>query len=125
VAVDVLAIDGHVRAMAQHPFDHRRHLGRRTAAKLRVDAGRMFLDMPVDHDAAPAIASVPFGHQVLIIRPELFRVGGTGGGDITPDRRLANLKGAVDDGGDRRTQRILLHEAPFHVAQFSKFTLGC
>ena len=74
--------------------------------------------MPVNHDAAPAIAGVPFGHQILIVRTELFGVGGTGGRDVTPDRRLADLEGAVDDGGDRRAQRILLHEAPLHIAQF-------
>jgi hypothetical protein len=66
--------------MAQHPFDHRRHFGGRAAAQLRVDAGRVFLDVPIDPDAAPALAGVPFGHRVLIIRTELFRVGGTGGG---------------------------------------------
>jgi hypothetical protein len=72
--------------------------------------------VPVDHDAAPAIARVPFGHQILIVSAELLGIGRTGGGGVAPDRRITNLEGAIDDFADGSAQCLLLHEAAFDVA---------
>ena len=72
--------------------------------------------MPVDHDAAPAIARVPLGHQVLVVGTELLGVGRAGGGGVTLNSRVANAEDAVDNFGDGCAQCILLHETAFDVA---------
>lgn len=79
VAVDLRAFDGHLRAMPEYALHHGGDFGGRTTPELGVDTGRIGSHMPVDHDAAPAVAGVPSGHQVLIIGPELFGIGGPGG----------------------------------------------
>jgi hypothetical protein len=55
-----------VTAVMEDTLDHRGDLRRGTALQLRVDADRLSLDVPVDHDAAASVANVPFGHEVLI-----------------------------------------------------------
>src|SRR3954467_6882442 len=101
--VHILALDGHLRTMPQHPFDHRRHLGRRAALELRIDTGGVLLNMPVDHDASPMVTDTPFGHQVLVPCPNLFRVGGTGGGSLAPNLREASMKDGIHDVCNGRT----------------------
>ncbi len=66
VGVHVLAIDLHLGAMMDDPLDHGCYLGRRRGFELRMNAQRVPLDMPIDHDAAPAVAHVPLRRQVLI-----------------------------------------------------------
>ena len=74
VTIDELALDLGVGAVAQHALDHCRHLRRRTAFQLGMDAGCLALDMPVNHDTAAAVAHVPLGHQVLVPGAKLLRV---------------------------------------------------
>ena len=73
--------------------------------------------MPINHDAATAIARMPFRHQVLVVGAELFGVGGTGRGGLAPDGGLADGERAIDDFGDGRAQRFLVHVAALDVAQ--------
>ena len=85
VAVHVLALDLHLGVVAQHALDHGGDLGRRAAPQPRVDAHRAALDVPVDHDAAPAVAGVPLGHQVLVEGAEVLAVRRAGGRALAPD----------------------------------------
>jgi hypothetical protein len=39
---------------------------------LRMNAQRVSLDMPIDHDAAPAIAHMPLRRQVLVPGAEML-----------------------------------------------------
>jgi len=95
MGIDVLALHRHFRAVPEHARDHRRHFGRRTVFQLRVDANRLAFDMPVDHDAGPAVTGVPFRHQILIPGAELLRVRGAGRGAFSPELRLANLENGI------------------------------
>ena len=98
MAVDILPLDLHVRAMPQHALDHRSDLRRRTALELREDAGRALVDMPVDHHAATAIADMPFGHQVAVPGAELLGIRSAGRTGLAPD-------GGVADGQCRIRER--------------------
>src|SRR5712692_2475904 len=73
--------------------------------------------MPIDHDPAPSIADMPFGHQVLIPGRELAGVGRTGGGAFSPDLRLAGLERVVEDFSNRQPQVISGEEAAAGVEQ--------
>jgi hypothetical protein len=95
------ALDLEVGAVAQHSFDHRRHLGRGATLELGVDAAGAPLDVPVDHHAAPAVADVPFGHQVAVPGAELGRVRRAGSADLAPDCRIAR----AERGGGHRSRR--------------------
>ena len=64
---------------------------------MRVDAGGFAVDVPVDHDAATAVAGVPLGHQVLIPGSELLGVGSAGRGAFAPDRSGPLRQGGIDD----------------------------
>src|SRR5205085_11739533 len=66
MSIDVIAIDLHLRAMAQQTSDHGRDFRRGAVFELRVDAGRFALYVPVDEHSRPAIARVPLGHQILV-----------------------------------------------------------
>ena len=95
VAIDIVLLDGHLGAMTQHAFDHRRHLRGRATLQLRVDAGGFLLDMPVNHDPAAAIADVPLGHEVLIPGTEFLAVRGAGGGAFAPNRGESCGEGGI------------------------------
>ena len=60
--------------------------------------------MPVDHDAAAAVADVPLRHQVLVPGAELLGVGGTCRRALAPDAGVAGTQGGVDDLRDRLAQ---------------------
>ena len=64
------------------------------------------LDMPVDHDAAPAIADVPLCRQVLVPGAEVLGIGCAGRRSVAPDRRIAGMQRAVGDDGDGLPQRV-------------------
>ena len=49
----------HLGAMAQHALDHGCDFGGGWGLELRIDAGAVALDMPVDHDSTAAVADVP------------------------------------------------------------------
>ena len=59
--------------------------------------------MPVDHHTSPAIARVPFGHQIAIPSSELCGISGTGRARRAPDLRVANCQGRI---GNLRTCRL-------------------
>ncbi len=118
MAVDVLALDFHVGAVAEHPFDHRRHLGGGTPLELRIDAGRLTLDMPVDHHPASAIARVPFRHQVAIPGSELGGIRTAGRARLAPDRRIADRQCRVGHACRCGTQRVRVDIAAVDMEQF-------
>jgi hypothetical protein len=117
VTIDVLAIDRHLRAMADHALDHRRDLRRRRTFQLRVDAQALLFDMPVDHDPAPAVADVPLRGKVLIPGAEVFGVGGTSGCSIAPDRWVAGVQRAVGHGCNRVPEPVGRDIAAARVGQ--------
>ncbi len=100
MGIDALFGDLQIRAMAQDPLDHRRDLRGGAGLELRIDTGGLLLDMPVDHDPFATIADVPFGHEILMPRAKLLRVGGAGRGSLTPDRGAAHTEDRVRHGGD-------------------------
>jgi len=106
VTVHVCAIHRHVGAVAQNALDHGGGLGRGDGLELRVDAQRLPLDMPINHDIPPAIAGVPLRHQVLVPRPELLAIGGARRGALTPDAGMAGAQRRVHDSGDGFAQGI-------------------
>src|SRR3546814_10616548 len=63
MTINILSLDFHVGAMAQHALDHGGDLGGRAALELGIDACRASFDMPVDHDAPSTITRMPFRHQ--------------------------------------------------------------
>ncbi len=63
-----------------------------------MDGHRFLLDVPVDQDAAAAVARVPFGEQVLVVGAEVRRVGRDCRGALPPDRGVA--------GGERRVGEL-------------------
>src|SRR3546814_19411725 len=71
MTINILSLDFHVGAMAQHALDHGGDLGGRAALELGIDACRASFDMPVDHDAPSTITRMPFRHQVAIPGSEL------------------------------------------------------
>ena len=117
VAVDVLPVHGHLRAVAQDALDHGGHFRGRARLELRVDAGRLLLHVPVDHHPAAAVADVPLGHQVLIPGAELLGVGGAGRRAFAPDLREAHAEDGVDHLGDGVPQLVPGDEPPPHVEE--------
>ena len=59
--------------------------------------------MPVDHDTPPAIARVPFGHQVTIPSSELGGISGTGRPRRAPDLWVTDCQGRI---GNLRASRF-------------------
>ena len=82
VGIDVLSIDLHLGAVMDHALDHRSHFRRGRRLELRMDAQRVSLDVPVDHDAATAVAHVPLRGEILIPGAEVLGVGGASGGAV-------------------------------------------
>jgi len=115
--VDVIFLDLHFCIMAQQAFDHRRDFGRGTGFQLGVDAGRVLLNMPVNHDALTAVAYVPLCHEVLIPGAELFGIRSAGRRRLTPDMRQSDPKHAVDDLGNGFAERLLADETSTHIDQ--------
>src|SRR5215471_21556930 len=99
MTIDVVLLDIHGGAMPEYALYHRRHFRGRTALELRIDAHRLFLHVPIDHDASSAIPDVPFRHQILIPGAKLLGIRGTGGGPFAPDVRVSNGKRGVGDLG--------------------------
>src|SRR5258708_36526440 len=62
MAIDILLLYRKIGTMAQHPFQHRRHLRRGDRLELGVDADRFVFHMPIDHHPTPKVAQTPFGH---------------------------------------------------------------
>src|SRR5512135_2509364 len=62
-----------------------------------MDAQRFSLDVPVDHDAAAAIAHVPLRCQVLIPRTEMFGIGRASRRSFAPDRRITGTQRTIID----------------------------
>ena len=71
-----------------------------------MDAQRVALDVPVDHDATPAVADVPLRGEVLVPGAEVLGIGGAGRGPAAPDRRVAGAQRAIGNDGHRTAQRI-------------------
>ena len=95
--------------------------------QLRIDAGAVALDMPVDHDTTATVADVPLRHQVLIPGAELLGVGGTCRRALAPDARMAGTQCGVDDLRDRLAQALARDEAPAHIEQLpvGEIILAC
>src|SRR5208282_4041840 len=100
VGVHVLAIDLHLGAMMDDSLDHGCYLGRRRGFELRMNAQRVPLDMPIDHDAAPAVAHVPLRRQVLIPGAEVLGIRCARRRSVAPDCWIAGAQGAVRDDCD-------------------------
>lgn len=74
MTVDVLPIDFHFGAVTDYALDHGRHLRGGRRLELGMDAQGLPLDVPVNHDAAPTVADMPLGHEVLVPGAEVFGV---------------------------------------------------
>ena len=97
--VDVLAVHFHLSAVMNHAFNHRGDLGGRWRLELRVDAQRVSLNVPVDHDSPAAVARVPLSGEILVPSPEMLRVRGAGSGAGSP-------RSCCRPAPERRTQRF-------------------
>lgn len=62
--------------------------------------------MPVDHDAAPAVAHMPLCRQVLVPGAEVLGIRCARRRSVAPDGRIANPQRAVCDDGDGLAQGI-------------------
>jgi hypothetical protein len=71
----------------------------------------------VDHDAAAAIAHMPFREQVLIPCPELLGIGCARRGSFAPDLRLAAAEDRVADTRNGCSQLLFCDVAPPDVLQ--------
>ena len=117
MAVDVGLLHLHLRAMPQHTLDHGCDFGRGCGFELRINAGAVALDMPIDHDTAATVADVPLRHQVLIPGAKLLGVGGTCRRSLAPDAGMAGTQSGVDDLGDCLAHALAGDEAPPHIEQ--------
>ena len=117
VTVYVLAVDLHLRAMTQHALDHGDHLGGGARLQLGVNASGVALDVPVDRDRAPAIPSVPLGHQVLVPGAEAAGIRGTRCRAFAPEVGQARLEGFVDHLCDSAAQMVWGQKATAGVQQ--------
>ena len=82
-----------------------------------MDAQRLPLDVPVDHDPAPAIADVPLGREVLVPGTEVLAVRGAGVCALAPDQRITGVERAIGHGGDGLAQLVHCDIAPTGVEQ--------
>src|SRR5260370_23905483 len=96
-------------------LDTRRLFGRRRRLELGMDAQRVALDVPVNHDAPPAVANMPLGGEVLVPRVEVLGIGGAGGRAAAPDRRVTGTQRAVGDDGGCATPCLHADVAPTDV----------
>jgi hypothetical protein len=103
--------------MPQHTLDHGRDFGRGWSFELRVDAGAVALDMPIDHDTAATIADVPLRHQVLVPGTKLLGISGACRRTFAPDAGMADTQSGVDDLGDCLAQALAGDEAPPYIEQ--------
>src|SRR5208282_5021118 len=87
-------------AMMDDSLDHGCYLGRRRGFELRMNAQRVPLDMPIDHDAAPAVAHVPLRRQVLIPGADVLGIRCARRRSVAPDCWIAGAQGAVRDDCD-------------------------
>src|SRR3954447_4963510 len=103
--------------VAQHALDHGGDLRGGAAPQTRVDAHRAALHVPVDHDAAPAVASVPLGHEVLVEGAKVLAVRCAGRSALAPDLGLARSERRVDHVPGRIAQRVGIDVTPARVQQ--------
>jgi hypothetical protein len=106
VGVDVLPLYFHLGAVMDHPLDHRGDLGGGWGFELRMNAQRVALDMPIDHDATPAVAHMPLRGQVLVPGAEVLGIRCTRRRPVTPDGWIASTQRAVCDDGNGLAQGI-------------------
>ena len=71
-----------------------------------MNAQRVALDMPVDHDAAPAVAHMPLRGQVLVPGAEVLGIRCTRRRAIAPDCRVPSMQRAVCDDRDSLAQGV-------------------
>jgi hypothetical protein len=71
-----------------------------------MNAHRSPLNVPVDHDAAAAVANMPFGYQVLVEGAEVLAVRGACRRAFAPDPRMARRKRCVDHPPGRIAQGV-------------------
>jgi hypothetical protein len=119
VRVDVVAFERHRGALTHGALNHRGDLRGSAANQLGVDDHRLLLDVPVDQDAAAAVARVPLGEQVLVISAEVRGVRRHGRGALPPDLGLPRRErriGELDRDGASAVDREV---PPRGVAQVS------
>src|SRR3546814_2646454 len=105
MTINILSMDFHVGAMAQHALDHGGDLGGRAALELGIDACSASFDMPVDHDAPSTITRMPFRHQVAITGSELCGICRTGRAGVPPECSIADCQGRIRNPGPRLLDR--------------------
>ena len=71
-----------------------------------MNAQRVALDMPIDHDATPAVAHMPLRGQVLVPGAEVLGIRCTRRRPVTPDGWIASTQRAVCDDGNGLAQGI-------------------
>ena len=69
-----------------------------------MDAQRLSFDVPVNHDAAAAVADVPLGREILVPSPEMLRIRRAGRCSVAPDGGIAGVQRAIGDDGDGLAQ---------------------
>ncbi len=105
--------------MAQHALNHRRHLRGGAAFDLRIDAGSLLFEMPVDHDTWSPVADMPFGEQILIPGGEFLGIRSAGRRRLAPDLRMPDAQERIDHFPNRRPQRLPGNEATPHIQEIS------
>ena len=71
-----------------------------------MNAQRVPIDMPIDHDTAPAVADVPLRSEVLVPGSEVLGIRCAGRCPVTPDPRIAGAQRAIGHNGNGLPQRI-------------------
>ena len=122
VGVHILTIDLHLGAMMDDPLDHGGDLGGGRGFKLGMNAQRVPLDMPVDHDAAAAIAHVPLRRQVLVPGAKVLGIRCAGRRSVAPDCRISGMQRAVGDDGNGLPQRV---DRDISAPDIGKILGGC
>ena len=89
-----------------------------------MNTQRILIDMPVNHDAAPSIADVPLGREVLVPGSEVLGISRASRRSVAPDTRIAGMQCAVGDDGDSLPQRIGGDVSPSDVSEVFRGRAG-
>ena len=84
---------------------------------MRVNAGGILFNVPVNHHPAAAITKVPFGEQVLIPGPELFGIRSTGRRGFTPNLWQPYGKRLIYNLGNGLAQVLDGKKSPSNIKQ--------
>ncbi len=119
MTIDKVFLHLHSRTVTQNSLNHRRHFRRGTGFQLRINTGRILLNVPVNHHSPTSIANVPLGHQILVPSTKLLRIAGTSRCPFSPNVRLASLQCGINYLSNSISQLCLVNETPSYIEQIS------